>query len=250
MALAGLGLLLGLCVGSFVATLALRAPEDWAGVAFGRSACPRCAVPLKAIDLIPLASFAVLRGRCRRCGGPISRYYPAVEAGAGLIGAACFLLLPPVQAALASLLGWWLLALALVDLRTLVLPDVMTLPLAAAGLAIAAASTAWNWPVRAPEPPDALAGAALGLAGLALTGRVYALVRKREGLGFGDAKLAGAAGAWLGWQPLPMLLLLAALGTLAAALATRAPLRADTALPLGPGLASAFLAIYLWLASG
>jgi leader peptidase (prepilin peptidase)/N-methyltransferase len=167
-----------------------------------------------------------------------------------LAGAAAFLWLPPVQALLAALLGWWLLALALVDLRRLLLPDAMTLPLAALGLGLAAGAEFLDMPVRAPALRDATAGAALGGVGLWLVGRAYAALRRRQGLGFGDAKLAGAAGAWLGWQPLPMLLLLAALGTLAVAAAARVPMRADTALPLGPGLAAASFALYLWLVSG
>jgi leader peptidase (prepilin peptidase)/N-methyltransferase len=205
---------------------------------------------LGPVDLVPIASYFWLRGRCRRCAGPIARYYPLVEASAGLAGAVAFLWLPPAQALLAALLGWWLLALALVDLRLLVLPDVMTLPLAALGLGLAAGAELLGWPMRTPTLGDASAGAATGGAGLWLVGRAYAAWRKREGLGFGDAKLAAAAGAWLGWQPLPTLLLLAALGTLAGAATARVPMRADTALPLGPGLAGAFFALYLWLVSG
>lgn len=242
--------MLGLCVGSFVATLALRVPEDWRGLWRGRSACPRCGAALASADLVPVVSYLALRGRCRRCGGRIAPYYPLVEAGAGLAGAVAFLWLPPVQAVLAAVLGWWLLALALVDLRRLLLPDAMTLPLAGLGLGLAAGAELLGWPLRAPAPADAAAGALLGGGGLWLVGRAYAALRRRQGLGFGDAKLAGAAGAWLGWQPLPALLLLAALGTLAAAAVARVPMRADTALPLGPGLAAAFFALYLWLVSG
>ncbi len=241
-----LGLVLGSCIGSFVGTLALRAPEDWAALARGRSACPACGTRLKAADLVPLLSYLARGGRCRFCAAPISAYYPAVELTAAIIGAACFVLLPPAEALLAAMLGWWLLALALIDLRCFLLPDPLTLPLVLAGLALAAS----GWSMQAPDVADSSLGALTGFLGLYGLGLVYRAVRHREGLGLGDAKLAAAAGAWLGWQPLPTLLLLAALVTLAAALALRAPMRGDTALPLGPGLAAAFFALYLWPAVG
>jgi leader peptidase (prepilin peptidase)/N-methyltransferase len=241
-----LGLVLGSCIGSFVGTLALRAPEDWAALARGRSACPACGTRLNAADLVPLLSYLARGGRCRFCAAPISAYYPAVEVAAAIIGAVCFVLLPPAEALLAAVLGWWLLALALIDLRCFLLPDPLTLPLVPAGLALAAS----GWPMQAPDLASSSLGALMGFLGLYGLALLYRAVRHREGLGLGDAKLAAAAGAWLGWQPLPTLLLLAALLTLAAALALRAPMRGDTALPLGPGLAAAFFALYLWPAVG
>ena len=242
------GLVLGLCAGSFVGTLALRAPEDWASLWRGRSVCPSCGIQLGPRDLVPLASYALGKGRCRHCGAPIGRYYPAVEVAAGLIGAAPLALLPTAQALVAAVLGWWLLALALIDLRCFRLPDALTLPLLLAGLLVALGSERLDWPLRAPAFLDAATGAAAGAGGLYLVAAAYAVLRRREGMGMGDAKLAGVAGAWLGWQPLPLLLLLAATGTLVVALASRAKdLRADTALPLGPGLAAAMFVLYLWL---
>jgi leader peptidase (prepilin peptidase)/N-methyltransferase len=242
------GLVLGLCAGSFVGTLAVRAPEDWASLWRGRSACPSCGTHLGPHDLVPLASYAVARGRCRHCGAPIGRYYPAVEVAAGLIGAVPLALLPTAQALVAAVLGWWLLALALIDLRCFRLPDALTLPLLLAGLLVALGSERLDWPLRAPAFLDALAGAAAGAGGLYLVAAAYAALRRREGMGMGDAKLAGVAGAWLGWQPLPLMLLLAATGTLVVVIAGRSEeLRAGTALPLGPGLAAAMFVLYLWL---
>lgn len=189
-----------------------------------------------------------LARRCRFCPARISPYYPLVELAAGAIGAVSLVLLPPAQAVVAAVLGWWLLALALIDLRCLILPDALTLPLVVAGLGLAAAGEQPGW-LPAPALADAAIGASAGFLGLLAVAAAYRALRRREGLGLGDAKLAAAAGAWLGWQALPMLLLLSALGTLAAALALRTPLRADTALPLGPGLAAAFFGLYLWLAA-
>lgn len=221
--------LVGACVGSFVATLARRAPEDWQGALLGRSACPRCGTPLGAVDLVPLLSWLALRGRCRRCGAPIARYYPLVEAAAALVGLAAALLHAPLLA----VLGWWLLALALIDLRTGLLPDALTVPLVGLGFVIHRPLT------------DALIGAAAGYAALWLVRWLYARLRGREGLGLGDAKLMAAAGAWLGWQALPWVLTLGAALTLVAALLQRRELRAETSLPLGPGLAGAMWLVYL-----
>lgn len=135
------------------------------------------------------------------------------------------------------LLGGALLALALIDLRTMLLPDALTLPLCAAGLVLALAGV--TLPVR-----DALLGAGIGYAAIAGIVLLYRRLRGRDGMGLGDAKLLAAGGAWVGWQALPMVLLVAALGTLAVVLVrTRGRAARDLAVPFGPGLAAG-----IWLA--
>lgn len=128
--------------------------------------------------------------------------------------------------------GWILLALAWIDRKTMLLPDFLTLPLAVAGLAVIL--------VIAPERMlDHVMGMAMGFVGLSLVSWGYRIVRRREGLGGGDAKLLGALGAWLGWQGLPSVLLLAAFGGLLAVLlqAMRGlPVRVDRPMPFGPWL--------------
>jgi leader peptidase (prepilin peptidase)/N-methyltransferase len=136
-----------------------------------------------------------------------------------------------VGLALAAVLG----ALALYDLRRGRLPDWLTLPLAAAGLLIA-------W--RGGAPADAAIGAALGYAVFEGVALGYRRLRGREGLGGGDAKLAAAAGAWVGWQGLPSVVLLAACGALATALARRR-LGATESMPFGAYLAPAILLVWL-----
>lgn len=238
------GALLGACVGSFLATLARRAPEGWRGMAWGRSRCPTCRHPLAAVELVPLLSWLRQRGRCRHCGGTISPWYPGVEAAAAAIGGLAAALLPPAEAAAAALLGWWLLALATIDLVAWILPDRLTLPLIAAGLLLAFAGEGAGLPAPA-TPASALAGAALGYLSLAAIAWGYRKLRGREGLGLGDAKLFAAAGAWLGAERLPIVLLTAALIGLAQAALARTRLRADTAVPFGPALAAAFWLAYL-----
>lgn len=239
--------LVGACVGSFVATLALRTPQGWSGMWLGRSKCPACKRPLQARDLVPLLSWLGLRGRCRHCGAALGLWYPAIELAAAVVGLVSMILLPAPVSWLAAVLGWWLLALAAIDLVDWTLPDGLTLPLLLAGLLLAAGGDTLGLAVLA-SPLEAALGAALGYGSLAALAYVYRRVRGREGLGLGDAKLLAAAGAWLGPGPLPILLLAAALLGLVMAISYRTPLRAEMALPFGPPLALAFWAGYLLLA--
>ena len=124
----------GLCIGSFLATLGVRSSVGFAGLWTGRSHCPACRQTLAARDLLPVASWLLLRGRCRHCGAAFSSLYPASETAAALLGLIPALFLPPMAALAAALLGWWLLGLALIDLHSFRLPDAMTLPLLAGGL--------------------------------------------------------------------------------------------------------------------
>lgn len=211
---------------------------------WGRSQCPACGITLRPADLVPLWSWLRARGRCRHCGARLSPWYPLVELAAIAIGALSVLLLPLPEAWLAAVLGWWLLALALIDLRAWLLPDTLTLPLLAAGLAAAALGLPPGTSVA-----SAVGGAAAGYGTLAGLGHVYRRLRGREGLGLGDAKLLGAAGAWLGLDSLPWVVLAAALLGLVLALAQRQPMRAETAVPFGPALALAFWGVFLLLAS-
>lgn len=207
---------------------------------WGRSRCPACGTTLRPADLIPFWSWLRTGGRCRHCGAGLSAWYPLVELAAVAIGVLSLWLLPVPDAWVAALLGWWLLALALIDLRTWRLPDALTLPLLVAGLGAAALH-------QPPETPliGALAGAAAGYGVLAGLGYVYRRLRGRDGLGLGDAKLLAAAGAWLGLASLPWVVLAAALLGLLLALAQRRPLQAETAVPFGPALALAFWGLFM-----
>lgn len=136
-------------------------------------------------------------------------------------------------------LGLCLLIVAIVDLRRLRIPDALSLPLVAAGLA-------WTAFARPEALLAHLAGALAGYAAFALFGELYFRRRGVEGLGLGDAKLLAAGGAWLGWQSLPAVVLIASVAGLVFALATRA-LRRDAPLAFGPWIA---LGIWLcWIAA-
>ncbi|MBU0556844.1 MAG: A24 family peptidase [Alphaproteobacteria bacterium] len=223
-----LGFGLGLIAGSFLGAIVMRWPRS-ESVMRGRSVCDACGRTLGVVDLIPLLSGLLARGRCRRCGARIDPAHMIMELGAGLIGGLAFWLLPLPAAVLIALALWLLLALAVLDARHFWLPDLLTLPLAALGL------TLGDWLLPAPFW-ERMIGAAIGYLGLFLLAVSYRRLRGREGLGLGDAKLLGAIGAWLGWQLLPIVLLIASLGGLFWALSLRLrghALDGGTRLPFG-----------------
>lgn len=234
------GAVLGLIAGSFLGALVQRWPRG-ESVAHGRSSCDRCGHALRAWELVPLVSFLALRGRCRVCRAAIPAAHVAAELSAALVGASAFAAAPPIAALAGLAFGWTLVALALLDMAALWLPDKLTLPLGAAGLLAAAFGIG-------PSPTDSLIGAGAGFGVLALIAWAYKAARGRTGLGGGDPKLLGAIGAWLGWTMLPFVLLLASFTGLVMVAARRARgeavARTDK-LPLGTLMAVA--AWPLWL---
>ena len=229
------------CVGSFLGVLTVRLPQE-RPVLWSRSACPHCGQRLGARDLIPIVSWALSRGACRTCGRALSWFYPALEVAALIVAAWSLALVPGWLAWASCGLGWALLALAVIDARHLILPDELTLPLIPAGLAVA-----WVLdPARLPHHAAGAVGAYVLVLGIRL---VYRRVRRRDGIGLGDAKLLAAAGAWLGWAGLPSVLLVAAAGALLGhavwAGVRRHGLR-DRELPFGPYLAGAFWLTWLY----
>lgn len=230
----GLAVVAAPFVGSFLSTLAARWP-DWRGAVAGRSACPCCHTRLEPRDLVPVLSWLWLRGRCRHCGAPIGAAEPVAEMAATAIALWALLALPPATAGPALLLGWTLLALALIDRHHFLLPDVLTLPLIAAGLALA------YFTGGSAALTGAASGAALGYGLLAGAALLYRRLRGRDGLGYGDAKLLAAAGPWVGWSGLGMVLLVASAMALAVAALgmRRGRVTGVTPIPFGPYLAAA-----------
>ena len=242
MAQAWFALLAAPFAGSLAFALVRRLPRE-APDLWGRSRCEACGHALGPLELVPIASYLAQRGRCRACGARIAPAHLAAElACVAIAGAVAVAGADGLELWAGCGLGWTLLALPWIDWETLLLPDVLTLPLLVAGLAVAWADMPWALTDRA-------LGAILGYAGLRLVGALYRALRKRDGIGQGDAKLLAVAGAWLGWQVLGDVLLLAALLGLGAALIARArgaAMTAATALPFGPPLAAGIF--LLWLA--
>ena len=200
-------------IGSFLGTLVLRLPTGQAVIA-ARSACAQCGHRLGVMELLPLLSYALQRGRCRHCAAPLPLFYPAIELAAlGVVLWAMTETSGPVLL-LTCLLGWVLLPLALIDRRHFLLPDALTLPLLALGLL----GTVWLDPLSL---PDHALGAAVGYTIFAAISLGYRRLRGRDGLGWGDVKLLAACGAWLGWAGLPSVVLMASILGLLEALLPR-----------------------------
>jgi len=265
----GTCLMLGLAVGSFLNVVIYRLPimldRQWraqcaelaghdphaATVAAGpterfdlvvpRSACPSCKAPITALQNIPLISWVALRGRCARCGTPISVRYPLVELLTGLLSAwvaARFGFGLPALGAL--LLTWFLIALTFIDLDHQLLPDSLTLPLLWLGLTLSLLGPQGGAPIPV-DVRSSLIGALAGYLSLWSVYHLFRLLTGKEGMGYGDFKLLAALGAWLGWQMLlPVILIAAMVGALVgvAMLATGKHSRA-TPIAFGPFLAAA-----------
>lgn len=223
--------------GSFLGVVVDRLPAG-RPIGFARSACDHCGVPLTARDLMPVLTWLVRRGRCRCRRFRISSFYPGIELAALALALSAVTMFSGWLLWTSLALGWTLLALGAIDVRHYVLPDVLTLPLIPAGLTVA-------WLVDPGKLPDHAIGAVVGFVGFALIAWLYRRLRGREGLGLGDAKLLAGAGAWLGWQALPSVVVVGAGAALALALATAlagGKLGATTQIAFGP-----YLALGIWL---
>ncbi len=224
-------------VGSFLGLVAERLPRG-EGVVLGRSRCGHCHHPLALRDLIPLVSWLIARGRCRHCGQAIGPFPLVMELAALAIALWSLLVLPGWLALAGCALGWALLVLAATDLRRFMLPDSITLPLIAAGLAVIALLDPAGLPWHG-------VAAAVGWVLIWGLGALYRQLRGRAGIGLGDAKLLAAAGAWVGLAGLPSVILLASIGGLGYALLR---LRGRPGNPMQRRVPfGAFLALGLWL---
>lgn len=239
--------LLGLVWGSFLNVVIHRLPQMKAAgiVANGRGAlflawplsfCPACKAPIAPEHNIPVVSYLMLRGKCAACRAPISPCYPLVELCGGAIFAAAAWRFAPAQAAAAMFLLSILLVLAVIDMRRLYLPHILTMPLLAAGLINSGLLDG----ARFISFPDAFSGAAGGFSVLWLLATAVGAVKGRAALGGGDLWLAAALGAWLGWRSLALALFLASVGGLIYALwrAWRGGGRRRRLFPFGPFIAA------------
>ena len=207
------------------------------------SRCPHCNHAIRPWENIPVISYIFLRGRCSKCSTGISLRYPLIELSSGLLA---LLLGWQFQVAGMALLGallftWALIALTMIDVDHMLLPDDITLPLIWLGLLFNIGGT--FVPLQ-----DAVIGAIAGYASLWAVYWIFKLATGKEGMGYGDFKLLAALGAWLGWQALPLIILLsslvgAVLGILVMLLQRRGK---DIPIPFGPYLAIAGWIALIW----
>jgi leader peptidase (prepilin peptidase)/N-methyltransferase len=228
-------------IGSFLGVLALRLPER-RPVAWSRSACGQCGHVLAVPDLIPIVSYLFLRGRCRYCHASIGRFVLFIECAALAVAAWAVAQTSGWLIVASCVFGWTLLLLAVIDWRVQLLPDVITLPLLVMGVAVA-------WLLAEDRMVDHLIGALAGFAVFALASILYRVLRGREGLGLGDAKLLAGIGAWVSWMGLPTVVLWGSVFGLAFALVRAAMgrgLKLSDRLPFGTFLAAGAWLVWLY----
>jgi leader peptidase (prepilin peptidase) / N-methyltransferase len=266
--------LVGLIAGSFLNVVAYRIPimmerawrsqcEELKSQAFtppphasanGRfdlwwppSACPGCGKAIAAWHNLPVVGFLWLRGRCASCGRKIPPRYPVVEAVAALLGLTVAYVFGATWQTVAALgFTWTLVALTLIDLDHKLLPDSLTLPLLWAGLLVNLGLS--GTPLFAPTLKSAVLGAAAGYLALWAVYQLFKLATGKEGMGYGDFKLLAAIGAWVGWQLLPLVILLSAVvgSVVGIAMIVLGGRSSQTAIPFGPYLAAAGWIALLW----
>ena len=212
------------------------------GIAKPRSRCPHCGHQLRWHENLPLLGWLRLGGKCASCKAPIGLRYPLVELATGLAFAA----LSWRFGAQPTTLLWCgfvaaLIALALIDWDTTLLPDAINQPLLWAGLL--AALLGWTLPLD-----EALKGALAGYLSLWSVYWLFKLATGKEGMGYGDFKLLAALGAWLGWSLLPLVVLLSSLvgAVFGVAMMALQRHRAGQTMPFGPYLAAGGLIAFVW----
>lgn len=255
--------ILGLAVGSFLNVVIHRLPQmmerEWAGqcaelrgeeapvfeplsLTKPRSRCPRCGHLISVLENIPVISWLVLRGRCKGCAAPISMRYPLVELATAVLFAFAawhFGFGTTALAALVFITG--LMALTGIDFDTQLLPDDITLPLLWLGLG-------FNMFGVFTDLKSAVIGAMAGYLSLWLVYWGFKLATGKEGMGYGDFKLLAALGAWLGWQALPLTILLSSFvgAVIGIALMVFARHGRNVPIPFGPYLAIAGIIALFW----
>lgn len=255
--------LLGLVVGSFLNVVIHRLPrmmeQDWQcqcaelrgetlppaeplTLAQPRSRCPHCGHQIKALENIPLLSWLLLRGKCSACRAAISIRYPVIEVVSGALTAYAAWHFGFGWAAFGAIAFIWaMIALTGIDFDTQLLPDSITLPLLWLGLLFNLFGTYTSL-------ASAVIGAMAGYLSLWSVYWGFKLATGKEGMGFGDFKLLAAIGAWLGWQILPLTILLSSFvgAIVGIGLIVFTRHGRNIPIPFGPYLAAAGLIALFW----
>lgn len=270
-ALVGVVCILGLLVGSFLNVVIYRLPKmlerEWKqycgeilelgkteqeqkqesakeefNLVVPASTCPSCDHKIRAWENIPVISYLFLRGRCSNCKSSISIRYPIIEAVTAALSAVLAIKFGfGWQLAAALLLTWALISLTMIDIDTQLLPDNITLPLLWLGLIL-------NSQGLFTSLTDALWGAVFGYLSLWSVYWIFKLLTQKEGMGYGDFKLLAALGAWMGWQALPVTILLSSVVGAVIGIAGILIMGRDKNIPIpfGPYLAIAGWIYFMW----
>lgn len=262
----GIIALAGLLVGSFLNVVIYRLPimmkrswqhdcAEYLGIdlesgateapfnlVFPLSRCPACNAAIKPYQNIPVISYLFLRGKCANCSNPIALRYPLIEAFTAI---ASFLVAWHFgfsgQTAFALILTWSLIALTFIDIDHQLLPDSITLPVLWLGLLLSVFGLF-------AESHDSIMGAILGYLILWGVYKVFKSFTGKEGMGYGDFKLLSLFGAWLGWQALPLIILLSSLvgSIIGICMIVFSSHDRNTPIPFGPYLAAAGWIALMW----
>ena len=233
--------LFGLMIGSFLNVCICRLPRRESVVTPG-SRCPHCRAPISWYDNIPILSYVLLGGRCRRCRAAIGARYVGVEAATGIIFAGHALVIgPDLLLAPRLCLAAIVIALFAIDLEHQILPNVITLP----GIGVGLVASAFLHP---PDLVASLEGAALGAGVLLAIRWGWRRATGVDGMGLGDVKMLAMIGAFLGWQGVALTLflgsLVGAIVGISLALIGRGTMKSR--LPFGTFLGAAALVASLW----
>lgn len=206
------------------------------------SRCPNCKTAIKPYQNIPVISYVFLKGKCAECKQPISLRYPLIEAFTGL----CSVIVAyhfdySIALAFALLLTWSLIALSFIDIDQQILPDDIVLPLVWLGLLMSLFNIYT-------DSANSIIGAAAGYMSLWTVYHVFKLITGKEGMGYGDFKLLALFGAWLGWQFLPIIVLLSSLvgAVIGISMVIFGDRDHNVPIPFGPYLAAAGWLALLW----
>ena len=261
----GLSFVLALLIGSFLNVVIYRLPimmeREWRAqceeiaetpsaelptgrfdLVAPRSRCPSCGKQISTMQNIPLLSYLMLGGKCGSCEAPISRRYPIVELlTAVFTGIVAWRFGFGWEAGAAILMTWALIAISVIDIDHQIIPDSISLPLIWAGLFLSLFHEAAGAEILFVDAKTAIAGGLAGYLSLWSIYHLFRLLTGKEGMGYGDFKLLAALGAWLGWQMLPLIILLSAVVGAAVGISLIVFKRHDRSVPIpfGPYLAAA-----------
>ena len=237
--------LFGSAIGSFLNVIRYGLPRG-KGFVSGRSKCPGCGAMIAWYDNIPILSFVLLGGRCRKCSMAISWEYFITEVATGVCFVLIWLKFPPLEALAHFVFASILIACAGIDYDFRIIPDKLTIPGTALGLVFSLTL------LRGPSPLgsllDSVIGMAVGGGTLLAVSLLYRLIRGAEGMGGGDIKLMGMVGAFLGYKLALLTIFIASVGgaVVGVFLSRRASEGMRAALPFGVFLSPAALICLLW----